>query len=247
MRSFLRKIKNKIVFSNDSIRERWVSDHLSKLSKGKSILDAGAGECRYKKHCGHLAYTAQDFGGYDGQGNSEGLQTETRDSTGIDILCDIVDMPVDDASFDAIMCIEVIEHLPKPIDAIKEFSRVLNNDGQLILTAPFNSLTHYAPHYYYNGFSKYWYERILAENGFEIVEMKMVGNYFQYLSGEVYRVINVARRYTSLPIFLLLPLMLPIQVLFLLVLKLVSKFDNGDKSSELLTTGIHIVAKKVAK
>ena len=68
--------------------------------------------------------------------------------------------PVKNNEFDHILCIEVLEHLPNPTEAIYEFSRILNVGGTLILTAPFNSLTHYAPFYFYNGFSKYYYSKI---------------------------------------------------------------------------------------
>jgi 2-polyprenyl-3-methyl-5-hydroxy-6-metoxy-1,4-benzoquinol methylase len=43
------------------------------------------------------------------------------------------------------MCVEVFEHLPEPIKAVEEFARLFKPGGYLILTAPFCSLTHFAP------------------------------------------------------------------------------------------------------
>jgi SAM-dependent methyltransferase len=111
--------------SNISNRERWLKKTLRKIPKGKKILDAGAGELQYKKYCEHLKYTSQDFAEYNGEGNTSGLQMGSWDNTKLDIVSDITSIPVANASFDAIMCVEVFEHIPKPIDAIKEFSRIL--------------------------------------------------------------------------------------------------------------------------
>ena len=103
------------------------------------------------KVIGHLKYTSQDIAKYDGQGDGLGLHTKTRDYSEIDIISDIANIPVDNDSFDAIMCIEVFEHLTDPLDALKEFKRILKSGGMLILTAPFNSLTHYAPYHFSTG------------------------------------------------------------------------------------------------
>ena len=64
----------KVGLSNDSAREEWIISTLKKVPAGLRILDAGAGELRYKKHCSHLEYVAQDFGQYDGGGDT-GFQT----------------------------------------------------------------------------------------------------------------------------------------------------------------------------
>ena len=104
---------------------------------GSRILDAGAGELQYKPFCAHLDYVSQDFAQYDGQGNSVGLQTGTWDQTQLDIVSDITAIPEPDGSFDAIMCVEVLEHVPAPVDALNEFGRLLRLDGILIVTAPF--------------------------------------------------------------------------------------------------------------
>ena len=121
------------------------------MPAGSRILDAGAGELRYKPLCSHLEYVSQDFAQYNGQGDGVGLQMGNWDQTHLDIVCDITQIPEPDQSFDVIMCIEVFEHLPDPLAALREFNRLLKSGGWLIITAPFNSLTHFAPYHFYTG------------------------------------------------------------------------------------------------
>ncbi len=45
-------------------------------------------------------------------------------------------MPFDDASFDAVVCIEGIEHLERPFDFVRECRRVLRPGGVLVMTTP---------------------------------------------------------------------------------------------------------------
>ena len=44
---------------NDANREAWLKDQLARIPAGWRLLDAGAGEQRFRKYCGHLAYVAQ--------------------------------------------------------------------------------------------------------------------------------------------------------------------------------------------
>ncbi len=45
-------------------------------------------------------------------------------------------LPFPDANFDAVFCIEVLEHVPNPFGALTEIRRVLRPDGILILSVP---------------------------------------------------------------------------------------------------------------
>ena len=182
---------------NQENREKWLELTLKKIPRGKKILDAGAGELQYKKFCKHLEYVSQDFGQYDGQGTGEGLQTKTWDNSKLDIISDIINIPVKNKSFDAVMCIEVLEHVSEPTKVIKELTRILKPNGSLIITAPFCSLTHFAPHYYVNGFSKYWYEKICDRYCLDIKEISYNGNYFEYLAQELRRLPLVEHTYTK--------------------------------------------------
>lgn len=182
-------------FRNSEIRDQWVIDKLSEIQAGKILLDAGAGEQKYKPYCSHLKYIAQDFGKYVPNQVDTGFQVGSWDYTGLNLTCDIVDMPLDDSSVDAILCTEVFEHLKDPMAALREFSRVLKTGGILILTAPFCCLTHMAPYFYYNGFSEYWYKEHLEDNRFVIKEFTRNGNFFKYLCQELFRVEDVAKRY----------------------------------------------------
>ncbi|HMM71403.1 MAG TPA: hypothetical protein PKC22_04150, partial [Rhodocyclaceae bacterium] len=86
---------------NEAARQRWLRETLAGLPSGLRILDAGAGELRNKPLCAHLDYVSQDFGQYEGRGNQAGLQTGAWDTSRIDIVSDIADIPQPDASFDA--------------------------------------------------------------------------------------------------------------------------------------------------
>ena len=45
-------------------------------------------------------------------------------------------LPFADATFDVVACVEGIEHLERPVDALREFRRVLRPGGTLVLTTP---------------------------------------------------------------------------------------------------------------
>ena len=73
---------------NQQAREHWIGKTLEALPAGSSLLDVGAGECAYKKHCEHLEYISQDIAEYDGTGDGIGLQTKVWDTTKLDFICD---------------------------------------------------------------------------------------------------------------------------------------------------------------
>ncbi|MDD3381295.1 MAG: methyltransferase domain-containing protein [Rugosibacter sp.] len=193
MKGLLKKIIG--INANEDARNRWLIQTLAAIPSGLRILDAGAGELRNKSLCAHLIYVSQDACQYEGTGDTKGLQTGTWDTSKIDLICDIVNVPEPDASFDAILCSEVFEHLPDALKALDEFARLLKPDGKLILTAPFASLVHFAPYHYATGFSRYWYEYHLPPRSFEIQELTPNGDWFSYAKQEILRLPSSARRY----------------------------------------------------
>lgn len=49
---------------------------------------------------------------------------------------DAENLPFKDKSFDCVTVIATIEHLPCPVDALADFSRILKRKGTLIITTP---------------------------------------------------------------------------------------------------------------
>ena len=155
---------------NHAAREMWIGNALKALPKGSSLLDVGAGECAYKKYCAHLDYLAQDIAEYDGTGDGKGLQTDKWDAARLDFVCDLYDIP-EDRQFDAVFCSEVLEHVIDPVRAIEKLATLTKPGGQVIITAPFNSISHFTPYHYCTGFSQYFYKLHFERLGFEIEEM----------------------------------------------------------------------------
>lgn len=237
------KLKSQSVVGTQNLatRELWLKETLLKVPAGFRILDAGAGELQYKPFCDHLNYVAQDFAQYDGKGDGLGLQTGAWDQTKLDIVSDITKIPESDNSFDAVMCIEVLEHVPYPVDALKELARLIRPDGYLIITAPFCSLTHFAPHFYQTGYSRYFYEYWLEKFNFDILDIQYNGNYFEYLAQEIRRIPHVSNIYAKQPITA------HKQEVIGQMLNLLGELSqNGDSSKEFLCFGLHIFARKRA-
>lgn len=232
-----RASRPKVGEANSSVREQWLEAALRSIPAGHRILDAGAGELQFKRFCDHLDYVSQDFGQYDGQGNAAGLQMSRWDNSKLDIVSDICSIPVADASFDAVMCIEVLEHVPDPVAALAELDRVLRPGGVLIVTAPFCSLTHFAPYHFSTGFSRYFYEKHLEH--YDMLNLAANGNYFEFVAQELRRLDSVAAQYAGRRLSRVTKWMLS-----LLYRQLAALSRSGDGSQELLCYGYQVHARK---
>jgi SAM-dependent methyltransferase len=223
---------------NDEARQHWLRKVLSSLPQGARILDAGAGELRNQPLCSHLNYVSQDFCQYDGgvSALNDGLQTGRWDTSRIDLVCDITNIPELDASFDFILCSEVLEHVPDPSKVLDEFARLLKVGGKLILTAPFASLVHFSPYHYCSGFSRYWYEYHLPQRGFQIEELTPNGDWFAYFHQELMRVGGMARRYGDWS--------WPLAYVLGILGALYFKVRGGRKADDLACFGWHCIAVK---
>ena len=221
------------------VRKQWIEKTLKSIPEGSKILDAGAGQQQYKKFCAHLNYVSQDFAEYNPKELMTGLQKTKWDYGSLDVVSDIASIPCDDNSFDVLMCTEVLEHVVNPREAIKEFSRLLKIEGLLILTAPFCSLTHFAPYHFYSGFNSFFYKTELEANNFEILEIIANGNYFDYLAQEINRLPKISKQYSDVN---LSPSVVNNLNKLKKTLKSLSQKDTN--SSELLCYGYHVLAKK---
>lgn len=227
--------------NSDQARIDWVANALRSIPNGYRILDAGAGELRLKPYCAHLDYVSQDFCQYEGKGDGNALQTGAWDTAQIDIVSNIVSIPVSDESFDVVLCSEVLEHIPDPVSAIKEFSRILKPGGTLLVTAPFCSLTHFAPFHFASGLNRYWYEEHLPAMGITINQITPNGNWFEFIGQELSRARLVSRTYSSAFLgWFLLAASIPLRMM----LSMLSKNDRG--SSDLLCYGYMVHAQKAS-
>ena len=163
------------LFSNwlnkkDSIRVRHIKEWINKLSPKKRLLDAGAGMMPFKELIikRGLSYTSHDFGKYNGGENWGVSKAELWDSTKCEIISDISNIPVENNSFDYILCTEVLEHVFNPEKVIVEFLRIIKPRGQICITIPFASLPHQKPYFFHSGLSAEWFREIANQNNCQV-------------------------------------------------------------------------------
>lgn len=174
---FLKPLESVFAY-NRKRRDKWMIKQANSIPTNSKVLDVGAGGCPHKKLFSHCEYLTQDFV----QLSENQIQNQVGYGK-IDFVSDILDIPVPDNSFDVIICTEVIEHVPDPISAIKEISRILKPGGTLLITAPLQSGLHQEPYHFYGGYTKYWYQKFLRENDLNDIEIESNGSlYTTYFS-----------------------------------------------------------------
>lgn len=203
--NIIRILKNrfKCLLNNEYHRINWVREQLLKIEQGTSVLDAGCGSQQYKKYCTHLNYYAQDFGEYKTDEVDSFAASKTPYQYGkLDYIGNLWEIDEKDNKFDTILCTEVFEHIPYPVESLKEFYRLLKPGGILILTFPSNCLRHMDPYFFSSGYSDRYMEYFLPKIGFEIEYIKINGDYYKWIMVEIYR---TARRNGLLSSILLFP------------------------------------------
>lgn len=181
---------------NQVLRDRWVRAQAASIPAGSRVLDVGAGSAPYRGFFTHCRYFTHDFSRLDPRQLLHGAYSQ------VDYVSDATSIPVEGGSFDAVICTEVLEHAPEPIRVVKEISRVLRPGGKLVLTAPLGSGIHQEPFHFYGGFTRYWYERFLAQAGFEEISVEPNAGSFRAFSQESLRFV-LASRPSALPMPLL--------------------------------------------
>jgi ubiquinone/menaquinone biosynthesis C-methylase UbiE len=226
---------------NLMMRDTWILSQSKLISPGKSVLDIGAGSCPYRGYFSHCEYKAQDFAALQ--------DNQLRDRSGygkIDYYCDATDIPVSNFSFDVVLCTEVLEHVPEPIQVVTEFARVLKPGGKLILTAPLGSGIHQDPYHFYGGYTPFWYEKFLTEAGFESITIEPNGGFFKHYGQESIRFIRLTNPLTLKANLILRLLWLPIWIIVLPIFALALPYlchflDRFDKEKG-FTIGYHVTA-----
>ncbi|MBN2133945.1 MAG: polysaccharide pyruvyl transferase family protein [Sedimentisphaerales bacterium] len=108
-------------------RVQAVIRHLGDLN-GKRVLDAGCGKGRYasmlKRHYPTAEITAMDISAAMLSHVPPGIRT---------VLHGILDMPFAEGCFDAVLCIEALEHVVQVKEAVRELTRVLAPGGTLVI------------------------------------------------------------------------------------------------------------------
>jgi SAM-dependent methyltransferase len=113
-------------------RRRIVMDAVAQLPRDDRprILDAGCGSGR------NMLELAR-FGSVTGTDVSErALELARQRGVGGAELARLEQLPFADESFDVITCLDVIEHIPDDVGALRELRRVVAPSGRLLVTVP---------------------------------------------------------------------------------------------------------------
>lgn len=121
--------------------ESALRDHLPGRGDGQRLLDVG---CGTGHHLAQLHRRGFDVAGVDA--SPEMLEYARRLNPEADLReADVEHLPFPDASFDIVLCIEVLRYLRDPEPTLREMARVLKPGGVLLATAaPLFNLQGYA-------------------------------------------------------------------------------------------------------
>lgn len=161
----LRAFTEALSLERRSILE-FVTDCARELEPGARVLDAGAGDAPYRELFGHCEYLTTDW--------TDSVHAGARHA---DVIASLDDLPVADASFDAVLCTQVLEHVDDSAAVLGQLHRVLRPGGRLWLTVPLTWPLHEEPFDFFR-FTPYSLLNLLSRAGFVDIEINPRNGYF---------------------------------------------------------------------
>ena len=104
------------------------------LAAGRRVLDAGCGTGYGTQML--VEARSQSVHGIDISAAAVSASTQLTAGAAEIVQGDVHQLPFDDASFDLVVCFEVIEHVDERDHVIAELRRVLTDDGLLVISTP---------------------------------------------------------------------------------------------------------------
>ena len=204
----------------------YLKKKIAQYASGK-ILDIGCGE---KPYLEMISKYVDEHVGID-------YKNTLHDTSNVDIIGTAYSIPNNDASFDTVLCTDVLEHLEEPSDAIAEAFRILKPGGYAIYTVPLFWHLHEQPRDFYR-YTKYGLKYLFEKAGFGIVEIKSLSGFIVMMSQLLVYFLYKFRRGGKInPLWWILP---PIGHCIQSIAYCLNRFDN----SEEFTIEYIVVAKK---
>lgn len=151
------------------------------LDSGSRVLDAGAGQCNMA-----IAFDHCDYHACDVESVSESYLADPFASQ---FACSLAEIPRPTASFDGIVCSQVLEHIDQPQQAMDELARVLRPGGSLLLTTNGVYGVHQPPFHFYNT-TPFSLLQLFTRAGLEVTHLVPRGGYFQMVGGTLPTVVD---------------------------------------------------------
>lgn len=133
-----RKKKLSSIISNEIILHeflKFLKQNYTRNNHGR-LLDAGAGTKPYRPV----------YKNYFASCTSFDVSHSPHNISSVDLIASLDRLPFQKEIFDCILCTEVLEHVPNPVLALKEFYRILKPGGRIFLTTPFLVPLHEMPY-----------------------------------------------------------------------------------------------------
>ncbi|MBA3845213.1 MAG: class I SAM-dependent methyltransferase [Planctomycetes bacterium] len=201
---------------------RFVEGVAASLPARTLLLDAGAGESAYKRFFAHCDYRAADLAVGESRWNYANL----------DYICPLDKIPVADATFDAILCTQVLEHVEFPRACMSEMARVLKPGGRIFVTVPMSQAEHQTPYDFFR-YTSFGLRSLFTEAGFEVESVVAFGGRYARLAYELPAAFPTLDRFNwSLRHFVTLPIRLPMHVLVRCAQAVLLLLDRRDSASK---------------
>lgn len=222
----IREIRDKVSKILPSVREKldaekygikeFIKFASKNIDKNSILLDVGAGDSPYKRFFS-CKYVSTDFGKLDVVDRKEFYKE-------IDVKSDACFLPLKSHSVDAVLNIQVLEHVKDPKKVIFECYRILKNGGELYLTAPQGWGQHNKPYDYFR-FTSFALDYLFNEAGFKVIFINPRGGYFWYI-GKRLRVLSKpsGNMILNVPFLILFGWLIPYMCFYL---------DKFDKTKDL--------------
>lgn len=156
-------------FDREPVRQFMIREMITRLRPDERVLDAGSGNVREQRIRSELLgakvkLTTLDF----------------TEGEGIDIVADITATGLPEASFDAVVCLQVLEHVQDPAAVCRELARVVKPGGLVGISAPQSYWLHNLPWHYFH-FTREGLKLLCDKAGLDIVVMAPQGGHFLLL------------------------------------------------------------------